>query len=79
MAAARRGRGIWRPLRKIHGIQTGIDALCEFIHCVVFATLIGNGDIHFKNGSLIYYDGLQRYAVGSHEQPKPANSLIYVA
>lgn len=42
-------RVLWR--------EAGAEAVTEFIRRLVFNTLIGNGDAHLKNWSLIYPDG----------------------
>ena len=39
-------------------ILTGETGLLEFIRRLVFTILIGNGDMHLKNWSFIYVDGL---------------------
>jgi serine/threonine-protein kinase HipA len=39
-------------------ILTGETGLLEFIRRLVFTILIGNGDMHLKNWSFIYADGL---------------------
>ncbi|OGT31332.1 MAG: hypothetical protein A2W28_11955 [Gammaproteobacteria bacterium RBG_16_51_14] len=37
---------------------TGEAGLIDFIRRLVFTIIIGNGDMHLKNWSLIYYDGI---------------------
>lgn len=39
-------------------ILTGEDGLIDFITRLVFSIMIGNGDMHLKNWSLIYPDGV---------------------
>lgn len=46
----------YRLIAKILGIETSTDDVREFIRRLIFSTLIGNGDMHLKNWSLIYYD-----------------------
>ena len=45
-----------RNIAEILGIETGEDAIAEFVRRLVFSVLIGNADLHLKNWSLIYYD-----------------------
>ena len=46
----------YRNIAKVIGIEAGNEAVAEFIRRLVFSTLIGNGDMHLKNWSLIYPD-----------------------
>ena len=46
----------YRNIAKVIGIEAGHAAVSEFIRRLVFSTLIGNGDMHLKNWSLIYPD-----------------------
>ena len=39
------------------GAETGDEGVAEYIRRLVFSALIGNGDMHLKNWSLIYPDG----------------------
>lgn len=39
---------------RVLGIETSTADVAEFIRRLVFSTLIGNGDMHLKNWSLIY-------------------------
>lgn len=46
----------YRNIAKVIGIEAGDLAAAEFIRRLVFSALIGNGDMHLKNWSLIYPD-----------------------
>lgn len=45
-----------RSIARVLGIETGQEGANAFIQRLVFSTLIGNGDMHLKNWSLIYRD-----------------------
>lgn len=47
----------YRNIAYVLGIEASEDDIAEFIRRLVFNTLIGNGDMHLKNWSLIYPDG----------------------
>jgi serine/threonine-protein kinase HipA len=47
----------YRNIARSIWIETGADGVEEFIRRLVFTVLIGNGDMHLKNWSLIYPDG----------------------
>lgn len=47
----------YREIAEVIGREIGDDAVIEFVHRLVFCALIGNGDAHLKNWSLIYPDG----------------------
>jgi serine/threonine-protein kinase HipA len=49
-------KGNYRMIGHMLGIETGAADVAEFIRRLVFSTLIGNGDMHLKNWSLIYPD-----------------------
>lgn len=49
-------RAGYRNLAEVIWLETGESGLTEFIRRLVFNTLIGNGDMHLKNWSLIYPD-----------------------
>ncbi|ANH09192.1 type II toxin-antitoxin system HipA family toxin [Shinella sp. HZN7] len=49
-------KGNYRMIGRVLGIETGAADVAEFIRRLVFSTLIGNGDMHLKNWSLIYHD-----------------------
>lgn len=49
-------KGNYRMIGRVLGIETGTPDVAEFIRRLVFSTLIGNGDMHLKNWSLIYPD-----------------------
>lgn len=49
-------KGNYRMIGRVLGIETGAADVAEFIRRLVFSTLIGNGDMHLKNWSLIYLD-----------------------
>ena len=42
---------------RVIGTETGDAGIAEYIRRLVFSALIGNGDMHLKNWSLIYPDG----------------------
>ncbi len=46
----------YREIAEVVGREIGDDAVIEFVHRLVFCALIGNGDAHLKNWSLIYPD-----------------------
>jgi len=46
----------YRNIATVLGIEAGDHAVREFIRRLVFSALIGNGDMHLKNWSLIYPD-----------------------
>ena len=49
-------RASYRNLAEVIWLETGESGLTEFIRRLVFNSLIGNGDMHLKNWSLIYPD-----------------------
>jgi serine/threonine-protein kinase HipA len=49
-------RANYRNVAEVIWLETGESGLTEFIRRLVFNTLIGNGDMHLKNWSLIYSD-----------------------
>lgn len=51
-------RATYRTIGKVLGIEVGDAGVAEFIRRLVFSTLIGNADMHLKNWSLIYPDGI---------------------
>jgi serine/threonine-protein kinase HipA len=46
----------YRGIATVLGIETGDAGVAEFIRRLVFSALIGNGDMHLKNWSIIYPD-----------------------
>jgi serine/threonine-protein kinase HipA len=46
----------YRSIAKVLWIETGEAGIAEFIRRLVFTALIGNGDMHLKNWSLLYPD-----------------------
>lgn len=46
----------YRNIAEVIGAEIGQEAIVEFIRRFVFNALIGNGDMHIKNWSLIYPD-----------------------
>lgn len=50
----------YRNLARVIAAESGDDDIAEFIRRATFNVLIGNGDMHLKNWSLIYRD--QRHA-----------------
>lgn len=53
-------RASYRSLARVIAAESGDDDIAEFIRRATFNVLIGNGDMHLKNWSLIYHD--QRHA-----------------
>ncbi|KOF18514.1 kinase [Ensifer adhaerens] len=49
-------KGNYRMIGRVMGIETGAADVAEFVRRLVFSALIGNGDMHLKNWSLIYPD-----------------------
>lgn len=47
----------YRNIAEVIWTETGEAGIAEFIRRLVFNALIGNGDMHLKNWSLIYPDG----------------------
>ncbi|MCG8562860.1 MAG: HipA domain-containing protein [Hyphomicrobiales bacterium] len=50
------GKASYRNVATVLGIETGEDGISDFVRQLVFSVLIGNGDLHIKNFSLIYRD-----------------------
>lgn len=50
------GRASYANIARVIGAETGPAGAAEFIRRLVFSALIGNGDMHLKNWSLIYPD-----------------------
>jgi serine/threonine-protein kinase HipA len=48
----------YRVIAKVLWVETGEAGMTEFIRRLVFTALIGNADMHLKNWSLIYKDGI---------------------
>lgn len=51
-------RATYRSIAKVLWLETGEAGIAEFIRRLVFNALIGNGDMHLKNWSLVYADGV---------------------
>ncbi|MDG2520636.1 type II toxin-antitoxin system HipA family toxin [Caulobacter segnis] len=51
-------RATYRFIAKVLWLETGEAGVTEFVRRLVFSALIGNADMHLKNWSLIYRDGL---------------------
>lgn len=47
----------YRSIARVLWIETGAPGIEEFVRRLVFTVLIGNGDMHLKNWSLVYPDG----------------------
>jgi serine/threonine-protein kinase HipA len=62
-------RASYTNIGRVVGVETGNAGVAEFIRRLVFSALIGNGDMHLKNWSMIYPD--QRRAALS-----PAYDLV---
>jgi len=50
------GKASYRNIAEVIWIETGETGISEFLRRLVFNALIGNGDMHLKNWSLIYPD-----------------------
>lgn len=50
------GKASYRSIARVLAAETGDADIAEFIRRLTFNTLIGNGDMHLKNWSLIYRD-----------------------
>ena len=48
----------YRAIAKVLWLETGEAGITEFIRRLVFNALIGNADMHLKNWSLLYPDGI---------------------
>lgn len=51
------GKGNYRSIAGVLWNEIGEEAIKEYVKRLVFNALIGNGDMHMKNWSLIYRDG----------------------
>ncbi len=51
-------KGNYKNIAEVLWARAGEGAIEEFVRRLVFNALIGNGDMHMKNWSLIYPDGL---------------------
>lgn len=51
-------RGNYRNIAEVIWAETGEEGIVEYIKRLTFNALIGNGDMHMKNWSLIYPDGV---------------------
>lgn len=51
------GHASYRNIAEVIWLEAGIEGISEFIRRLIFNVLIGNGDMHLKNWSLIYLDG----------------------
>lgn len=52
------GRASFRNIASVIWRELGIEGIQDFIRRLIFNVLIGNGDMHLKNWSLIYPDGI---------------------
>ena len=59
----------YRNLAEVIWAECGKEDIAEFVRRLVFSTLIGNGDMHLKNWSLIYPDR-------QHARLSPAYDLL---
>jgi serine/threonine-protein kinase HipA len=55
---AKYSRASYRNIAEVVWRETGEAGLVEFIRRLVFSALIGNADVHLKNWSLLYHDGV---------------------
>jgi serine/threonine-protein kinase HipA len=51
-------RASYRNIAEVLSAETGEAGVVEFVRRLVFSALIGNADMHLKNWSLIYPDGV---------------------
>ncbi|WP_297514526.1 type II toxin-antitoxin system HipA family toxin [uncultured Caulobacter sp.] len=51
-------RASYRGIARVIWRETGEQGLMEFVRRLVFSALIGNADMHLKNWSLLYRDGI---------------------
>ncbi len=56
-AANKYRKASFRNIAEVIAAESGTPDIAEFIRRLTFSTLIGNGDMHLKNWSLIYPDG----------------------
>ena len=59
----------YRQILSVLAIETGQSSIVEFVRRLTYSVLIGNGDMHLKNWSLIYPDG-------RHPALSPAYDLL---
>jgi serine/threonine-protein kinase HipA len=59
----------YRQILSVLAIETGESSIVEFVRRLTYSVLIGNGDMHLKNWSLIYPDG-------RHPALSPAYDLV---
>lgn len=55
--AEKYGKASYGNLARVLWLETGEEGIGEYVRRLVFNVLIGNGDAHLKNWSLIYPDG----------------------
>lgn len=53
---AKYNKGSIRSIARVIGVEGTLNDIREFVRRLIFNTLIGNGDMHLKNWSLIYPD-----------------------
>ena len=51
-------RASYRAIARVLWLETGEAGITEFVRRLVFNVLIGNADMHLKNWSLLYADGV---------------------
>lgn len=59
----------YRQILSVLAIETGESSIVEFVRRLTYSVLIGNGDMHLKNWSLMYPDG-------RHPALSPAYDLV---
>lgn len=59
----------YRQILSVLALETGESSIVEFVRRLTYSVLIGNGDMHLKNWSLIYPDG-------HHPALSPAYDLV---
>lgn len=59
----------YRQILSVLAIETGESSIVEFVRRLTYSVLIGNGDMHLKNWSLVYRDG-------RHPALSPAYDLV---
>jgi len=57
----------YRNIAEVIWAEIGEEGISEFIHRFVFNALIGNGDMHLKNWSLMYPDGRNAFLAPAYD------------
>ena len=70
------GRRSYANIAAVLSAETGEEGTYEFVRRLVFSVLIGNGDMHLKNWSLLYQEAA---ASGGRTTPKLSPAYDFVA